>query len=100
MGLLLNLIVLGMIGVTLISPIVFVIGVFCFSQKGREMKEKGFLYTVLGIFFLLGAFCFLSGDGLAWLKIIFFLELMALFFAAVVVFLVRFLSGLGKKNNS
>ena len=99
MGLLLNLIFLGMIGVTLISPIVFAIGVFCFSQKGREMKEKGFLYTVLGIFFLLGAFCFLSIEGFAWLKIIFFLEIVALFFAAM-IFLVRFLSNLGKKKNS
>ena len=99
MGLFLNLLVLGMIGVTLISPMVFAIGIFCFSQKGREMKTKGFLYTVLGIFFLLGAFCFLSIEGFAWLKISVFLEIVALFLTAM-VFLSRFLLGLGKKKNS
>ena len=99
MGLFLNLIVLGMIGATLIGPFVFAIGIFCFLQKGQEMKTKGFLYTVLGIFFLLGAFCFLSVEGLVWVKIIFFLEIVALFFTAM-IFLVRFLSGLGKKKNS
>lgn len=99
MGLLLNLIVLGMIGVTIISPMVFAMGIFCLLQKGREMKTKGFLYSFLGAFFLLVAGCFLSGDGFSWLKIIFFLEIVALFFAAM-VFLVRFLSGLGKKKTS